>query len=216
VERDRDDRPYVAGRDAMNLHLGELPRLMLRWSLGQERWRAWWRLIIWGIPWGACTTLSLLSDDSSQFLFAGIAIGMGSTLGNRMLCLMPVQVRVEELFGRGTWWDDPFWLNIPVECGARRFAKHLRAYGGHSLIPRHRKALAWGLSRVGDLGTYPAILLRNTEFADAGVRAWVGERTGGALEMAHTLCTHPEVHTLHDLTRLIERLGRNTPQTPAP
>lgn len=213
--RDLSNRPYAAGRDAMDLHQGELPRLMLHWSLRRERWRAWRRLVTWAIPWGACTIASLLRDDGAQFLFVGIAIGMGSTLGSRMLRVMPVQVRVEELFGRGIW-EDPFWLKLPAECGARRFAKQLRAHGGRSLVPKHRKALAWGIAHVEDLSTYPAVLLRNVEFADAGVRAWVEERTDGALEMAHTLCTHPEVRTLGDLVRLIERLGRKTSQTPAP
>lgn len=215
MARDHNDRPYTAARDAMHLHQGELPRLMLRWALGRERWRAWRRLVSWAVPWGACTIASLLRDDGSQFLFVGIAIGMGSTLGSRMLRVMPVQVRVEELFGRNIW-NDPFWLKFPAECGARRFAKQLRAHGGRSLVPKHRKALVWGLAHVQDLGTYPAVLLRNTEFAEAGVRAWVEERAGGALEMAHTLCTHPEVHTLRDLVHLIERLGRKIPQTPAP
>jgi hypothetical protein len=141
---------------------------------------------------------------------------MGGTLGDRMLRVMPVKVRVAELFGRCIWEDPIFWLKLPDECGDRRFAKQLQAHGSRALVPKHPKALAWSIANTEDLSTYPAGLLRSAKFAEAGVRAWVVERTGGSLEMAHTLCTHPEVRTLGDLVRLIERLGRKTSQTPAP
>lgn len=206
MARNLNERRHAAVSDAMNLHLGELPRLMLRWALRRERWRVWPRVMSWAVLWGSCTIGAISRNDGAQFFYAGVAISTGSTFGRLVLGVMPVRVRVADLLKQGSCVDQ-FWVNLPAECGARLFAKQLRVHGGRSLIPIHREALTWGLSQVHDLGSYPSALLRDADFSDAGVRSWVDERTGGALEMAYTLCAHPSIHTLHDLVRLIERLG---------
>lgn len=201
--------------EAVRSYDQEIAWAMVDWSLSRARVRAWRSILAWGLPWTVAVIGSILDKGGLQFLYIGLALGVGGTFGNRLKLVMPVKIKLMDIFSwRST--AELNWSEIPSSVSRRDFAKIVRRTEMRGFWPRNQDALRWALGQNDNLGRYPALLILDPTFCDAGVNEWVALRTDGALEMAITLARLPQVQTLDELVRLIHRLGKNTPRPPAP
>lgn len=188
---------------------------MLKWGLRRERVRTWRSVLAWGIPWVGAVAGSVFDEGGLQFLYVVLALGVGGTFGNKLKQVLPVKIRLSDIFSWSSTTASDCYEN-PVSTSRRDFTKIVRNTGMRGYWPRNRDALRWALGKNSDLGRYPALLVLDPTFGEAGVDEWVRQRTDGALEMARTLAKMPQVKTLEDLVRLVNRLGKNNPKPHAP
>lgn len=174
---------------------------------------ALWSGLVWfWAGWGA------LQGDNAWIRFGYVTVGVvaGGYFGRRLVEVLPVRVDLSDLFNFGPG-SFRFWAELEPLYRKNKFAKLLQEHGPQPFVPRDLTHLRRAL--LGDQsawGSYPARLLRNHELKEAGLGAWVSDKTSGAIEMADVLCEAPGAKTLDDLVGLMERIRKKPERTPAP
>lgn len=175
-----------------------------------ERRRAWRSVLLWGLPWLLSTLLMVGGDGVFRAVGAVVAVLSGGAFGRRLVDAVPIKVDLVKVFEFGPG-NVSFWAGLEPCYHRRGFAELCGAHGVSVLVPSNLALLGKVVEQWGDrIGLLPAGLLLREDFLEVGLRRYVDERTGGAVEMVGVLASAPMVKTVDDVIGLVDRMSRKS------